>query len=93
MVSSYTGSSTLRSHSSEADNGDLSHTHSPYQAKRTSGGGKLRYEPVYLREILNSDLGYPTSTPVSTVRLTSRFVNLAIMSTFFFTIRPRVYQR
>ena len=65
LVSSY--SSTLRSHSSDVENGELSYTRSPYQATKTSGG-KVRYEPVYLREILNSDLGYPTSTPVSVVK-------------------------
>jgi hypothetical protein len=65
LVSSFTGSSTIRSHSSDGENGELTHSRSPYQTKRTSAVGKVRYEPVYLREILNSDLGYPTSTPVS----------------------------
>ena len=63
LVSSY--SSTLRAHTSDIENSEASHTRSPYQTTKTSGG-KVRYEPVYLREILNSDLGYPTSTPVST---------------------------
>ena len=62
-ASSFTGSSTIRSHSSDGENSELSHSRSPYQAKRSSTVGKVRYEPVYLREILNSDLGYPTSTP------------------------------
>ncbi|XP_028406543.1 centrosomal protein of 112 kDa-like [Dendronephthya gigantea] len=62
LVSSYAGSSSLRNHSSGTENGDISHARSPYQARKTLGG-KFRYEPVYLREILNSDLGYPTSTP------------------------------
>ncbi|CAB3998794.1 centrosomal of 112 kDa-like [Paramuricea clavata] len=62
LGSSYSGS--LRNHSTASDNGELAR--SPYQAKRISGG-KVRYEPVYLREILNSDLGYPTSTPTKAV--------------------------
>ena len=58
--SSYSDSSTLRNHLNDEDN---SQSRSPYQNKKYSSGGKIRYEPVYLREILSND--YPTSTPVS----------------------------
>ena len=89
LGSSY--SSSVRNHSTASDNGEL--TRSPYQAKRTSSG-KVRYEPVYLREILNSDLGYPTSTPVSTVGALDCITFESIWkNTFFSTIRPRLYQR
>lgn len=55
--------STMRNYSSADENGEVSgQRQSPYQARRKSGG-RMRYEPVYLREILNTDSGYPSSTP------------------------------
>lgn len=63
--------STMRSHYSSLDeNGELTgQRQSPYQARRNLSGGRMRYEPVYLREILNTDSGYPSSTPVSIVAM------------------------
>lgn len=54
----------MRNSLSADENFELSQRQSPYQAKRKSGS-RIRHEPVYLQEIINTDSGYPSSSPVS----------------------------
>lgn len=56
--------STMRNSLSADENFELSQRQSPYQAKRKSGS-RIRHEPVYLQEIINTDSGYPSSSPIN----------------------------